>query len=497
RPGREQRGHLGLQAVAGDHRPRLGSAARHHGARLVPRLPRGRARHGRAGARRRHRVHRLEERGVRRAEQHRLLGHQGRPGASSQAAGCRARRARHPRQRRQPGRRGARLGDLRRRLGRQAGRGLRRAGREARRVLRPAHPAQARGAARARGQCRLRPDRRRSEPHDRAARPRRRRRRRRLPAMSQSTDSGGAKSGDVKSFAAIDLGASSGRVIRGAVGPDRLDVVEVHRFRNEPRFVREALRWDFAALERGAREGLRLAGPVDGIGIDSWAVDYGLLDTDGRLIDDPVHYRDGRTDGVADQVFKLISARRMYELTGIQNQPFNTVHQLYAAQQTAELKAAARILMVPDLLSWRLTGVAGTEVTNASTTGLFDTDTRRWSREIFEALRLDCGLFAPLRGPGEPAGVAADFAAPVFTVGSHDTASAVAAVPAEGGNFGYISSGTWSLVGVELNAPIRTEQSRAANFTNEIGVDGTVRYLRNVMGLWLLQECLREWGREG
>ena len=315
--------------------------------------------------------------------------------------------------------------------------------------------------------------------------------------MSQSTDSGGAKSGDVKSFAAIDLGASSGRVIRGVVGPDRLDVVEVHRFRNEPRFVREALRWDFAALERGAREGLRLAGPVDGIGIDSWAVDYGLLDADGRLIDDPVHYRDGRTDGVPDQVFKLISAQRMYELTGIQNQPFNTVHQLYAAQQTAELKAAARILMVPDLLSWRLTGVAGTEATNASTTGLFDTEARRWSREIFEALRLDSDLFAPLRGPGEPAGVAADFAAPVFTVGSHDTASAVAAVPAEGGNFGYISSGTWSLVGVELNAPIRTEQSRAANFTNEIGVDGTVRYLRNVMGLWLLQECLREWGREG
>ena len=143
-----------------------------------------------------------------------------------------------------------------------------------------------------------------------------------------------------KSFAAIDLGASSGRVIRGVVGPDRLDLVEVHRFRNEPRFARDALRWDFAALEGGAREGLRRAGPVDGIGIDSWAVDYGLLDADGRLIDDPVHYRDRRTEGVPEQVFKLVSAQRMYQLTGIQNQPFNTVHQLCAVRRSTDFKSA-------------------------------------------------------------------------------------------------------------------------------------------------------------
>lgn len=303
--------------------------------------------------------------------------------------------------------------------------------------------------------------------------------------------------GETKAFAAVDLGASSGRVIRGVFGPDRLDVAEVHRFPNEPRVVRAALRWDIAALERGVRAGLRRAGQVDGIGIDSWAVDYGLIDADGRLIDDPIHYRDRRTEGVPEQVFKHVSAQRLYELTGIQNQSFNTIHQLYAARQGMDYTAAARILLIPDLLSWRLTGVAGTEVTNASTTGLFDTDARTWSREIFEALRLDASLFAPLRGPGEPAGIAQDYAAPVFTVGSHDTASAVAAVPAESGHFAYISSGTWSLVGVELDSPIRTEPSRVANFTNEIGVDGTVRFLRNVMGLWLLQECLREWGREG
>ena len=299
-----------------------------------------------------------------------------------------------------------------------------------------------------------------------------------------------------KTFAAVDLGASSGRVIRAEVGADRLDLAEVRRFPNEPRTVRGALRWDFAMLEREAREGLRAAGQVAGIGVDGWAVDYGLLDADGDLLDEPIHYRDRRTAGVPEQFFERIGAQRHYRITGIQNQPFNTVHQLYAARESSDLKAAARILMIPDLLSWRLTGVAGTEITNASTTGLLDTGAGSWSREVFDALGLDSELFAPLRGPGEPVGFAADFQAPVYTVGSHDTASAVAAVPAAGENFGYVSSGTWSLVGVEVDAPIRTEESRAANFTNELGVDGTVRYLRNVMGLWLLQECLRDWGRE-
>jgi rhamnulokinase len=298
-------------------------------------------------------------------------------------------------------------------------------------------------------------------------------------------------------FAAVDLGASGGRVIRGLIGPDRIELGDVHRFPNTPLTVRGALRWDFAAVERGAREGLRLAGPVAGIGIDSWAVDYGLLDADGRLLDDPVHYRDRRTEDVPEQVFERISASRLYQLTGIQQQPFNTIHQLYAARETAEFKAAARILMIPDLLSHRLTGVAGTEITNASTTGLLDPVTRSWSAEVADAVGVDPGLFAPLREPGGPAGFAREFDAPVYTVGSHDTASAVAAVPAVGEDFAYISSGTWSLVGVELREPVRTEASRAANFTNELGVDGTVRYLRNVMGLWLLQECLRTWGREG
>ena len=294
----------------------------------------------------------------------------------------------------------------------------------------------------------------------------------------------------------MDLGASTGRVIRGLVGPNRLELTEAHRFPNLPRTTSGTLRWNFAALESGVREGLTLAEPVDGIGIDTWAVDYGLLDASGTLLEDPVHYRDRRTDDIPRHVFNRIPADRLYELTGIQHQPFNTIHQLYAARDTAEFKAASQVLMIPDLLSYRLTGVAGTEITNASTTGLLDPISRSWSAEITAALDLDPALFAPLREPGVPAGIARDFGgAPVYTVGSHDTASAVAAIPAVAGeHFAYISSGTWSLAGVELRTPVRTEASRATNFTNELGVDGTVRYLRNVMGLWLLQECLRSWG---
>jgi rhamnulokinase len=300
-----------------------------------------------------------------------------------------------------------------------------------------------------------------------------------------------------RSFAAVDIGASSGRVIKGAIDSDELRLNEVYRFPNRPVNRRGTLRSDFAALVRHTRKGLRLAGPVAGIGIDTWAVDYGLLDADGKLLEDPVHYRDRRTEGVPEQVFEHVSAQRLYQITGVQHQPFNTVHQLYAARDTAHFKACAQILMIPDLLAHRLTGVAGTEITNASTTGLLDPATRSWSAEIAGALDIDLGLFAPLRVPGQPAGFAQDFGVPVYTVGSHDTASAVVAIPAAGEHFAYISSGTWSLVGVELRMPVRTEASRVANFTNELGVDGTVRYLRNVMGLWLLQECLRGWDRKG
>ena len=306
-----------------------------------------------------------------------------------------------------------------------------------------------------------------------------------------------------KSYAAVDLGASSGRVMVGRVGPDSLELSEAHRFVNRPVRVPEGLRWDILALYGGVLDGLRAAGRVDSVGIDSWAVDHGLLDADGTLLGNPVHYRDARTEGIAEKVWATVPAEQLYAATGLQYAPFNTLYQLVAARDTAQLAAARRLLLIPDLLSYWLTGEQGTELTNASTTQLIDPRTREWSYDVASRLGIDLGLFAPLRQPGEAAGVlraevleetGLTGPVPVTTVGSHDTASAVAAVPADGERFAYICTGTWSLAGLELDAPVLSEESRVANFTNELGLDGTVRYLRNIMGLWLLQECVRAWG---
>ncbi|MFF4037713.1 rhamnulokinase family protein [Streptomyces sp. NPDC001816] len=312
----------------------------------------------------------------------------------------------------------------------------------------------------------------------------------------------------MKSYAAVDLGASSGRVMVGRVGSDALELSEAHRFPNRPVRVPEGLRWDVLALYAGALGGLRAAGAhcggrLDSVGIDSWAVDHGLLDADGALLGNPVHYRDARTEGVAEKVWASVPAAELYAATGLQYAPFNTLYQLMAARSTAQFAHARRLLLIPDLLTYWLTGEQGTELTNASTTQLIDPRTRAWSYDVAERLGIDLGLFAPLRQPGDPAGVlraevleetGLTGPVPVTAVGSHDTASAVAAVPAAGGRFAYICTGTWSLAGLELEAPVLTEESRAANFTNELGLDGTVRYLRNIMGLWLLQECVRAWG---
>ncbi|WP_345554824.1 rhamnulokinase family protein, partial [Streptomyces lannensis] len=301
---------------------------------------------------------------------------------------------------------------------------------------------------------------------------------------------------------------SNGRVMVGRVGPGTLELSEAHRFPNRPVRVPEGLRWDILALYRGVLDGLRAAGThnggrLDSVGIDSWAVDYGLLDADGALLGNPVHYRDTRTEGAAEKVWATIPPGELYAATGLQYAPFNTLYQLLAAQDTTHFALARRLLLVPDLLTYWLTGEQGTELTNASTTQLIDPRTREWSYEVAARLGIDLDMFAPLRQPGDPAGVLqhevlADTGlsgpVPVTTVASHDTASAVAAVPAGSERFAYICTGTWSLAGLELAAPVLTEASRAANFTNELGLDGTVRYLRNIMGLWLLQECLRAWG---
>jgi rhamnulokinase len=299
----------------------------------------------------------------------------------------------------------------------------------------------------------------------------------------------------VTRFAAVDLGASSGRVMLADLS-DGLELTQARRFPNGPVRLAGRLHWDILGLYREILAGLRDAGPVTSIGIDSWAVDYGLLDETGALLGNPVHYRDDRTRGMAGQVADLVGAESLYEVTGLQVLPFNTVYQLLADR----LDDAATMLMIPDLIGYWLTGEIGAEVTNASTTGLLDVNTRSWAVPLIDRLGLPEGLFPRLRQPGEALGglrrdVAAEigFSAPVRAVASHDTASAVVAVPASGSGFAYISCGTWSLAGVELPGPVLTPESRAANFTNEAGIDGTVRYLRNVMGLWLLQECQRAW----
>ncbi len=280
------------------------------------------------------------------------------------------------------------------------------------------------------------------------------------------------------------------------VGPGRLELTEVARFPNGPVRVGNTLYWDVLGLYRGILDGLRAAAPLDAVGIDSWAVDYGLLDASGALLGNPVHYRDARTDGVAERL--PVPASELYATTGVQVLPFNTVYQLVAAAGTPQLDAARELLLIPDLIGHWLTGARAAEITNASTTGLLDARTRTWSKDVITRAGIDAGLFPALVEPGTRLGdLYPDVGVgpvPLIAVGSHDTASAVVGVPAGTARFAYVATGTWSLVGVELDAPVLTEESRSANFSNELGVDGTVRYLRNVMGLWLLQECLRAWG---
>lgn len=310
--------------------------------------------------------------------------------------------------------------------------------------------------------------------------------------------------------AAIDLGASSGRVVVGQVGDGVVRLAEAHRFANVPVRLPSGLHWDALGLFSQALEGLAVAqrkhGGLDSVAVDSWAVDYGLLDVSGALLGNPFHYRDGRTDQVLEDVHARIPHEQLYGVNGLQLLPFNTCYQLAAAAGSPQLAAARTLLLIPDLMSHWLTGTVGAEVTNASTTGLLDVRTHQWSEELCAALGVERGLLPPLRQPGDVLGpllphvreaTGISDATPVTVVGSHDTASAVVGVPMEPERAAYVSLGTWGLVGLELEKPVLTEESRAANFTNELGVDGRVRYLRNVMGLWLLQESLRVWRAAG
>ncbi len=305
--------------------------------------------------------------------------------------------------------------------------------------------------------------------------------------------------------AAVDLGATSGRVMSGRIDRGRVEINELHRFPNGAVLAGGSLFWDVLGIHRETLAGVRKvaqSGPLHGIGIDSWAIDYGLLDRDGQLLGAPYSHRDGRTDGVAEKVMAEIGAAELYAATGIQQLAFNTLYQLVAARGSAALEAAETMLLLPDLLGYWLTGSARAERTNASTTQLHDVRTGEWATDLCRRLGLPWAILPPLVDPGTVLGpllpdVARELGVgpdvPVVAVGSHDTASAVVGVPTETDRFAYISSGTWSLVGLELDAPVLTEEARLADFTNELGLDGTTRFLKNVTGLWVLSESLRSW----
>lgn len=309
---------------------------------------------------------------------------------------------------------------------------------------------------------------------------------------------------------AVDLGASSGRVIVGRVGPDELSLEEVHRFPNQPADLPDGLHWDVLGLYREVLAGLERAARLEpglrSVAVDAWAIDYGLLDADGRLLGNPYTYRDARTARGVERIHALIAPERLYDRTGLQFLPFNTIYQLAASLGTAELESAETMLLIPDLIGYWLSGVRAAETTNASTTGLLDVASRQWATDLMNEAGLPDRILPDLRSAGEALGrlrqevreaTGLAESTDLTLVGSHDTASAVVAVPADGDAFAYISCGTWGLVGVELDAPIVTPESRLANFTNEGGVDGRIRFLRNVAGLWLLQESLRTWEHSG
>ena len=304
-----------------------------------------------------------------------------------------------------------------------------------------------------------------------------------------------------KAVAAVDLGATSGRVMLGYVGHNELSLRPIARFPNGPVATADGLRWNLSGLYRHVRSGLEAAireeTDVQSIGVDCWAVDYALFSGD-RMLAEPFHYRDDRTVTAVAAVHELVGAADLYRANGLQHLPFNTLFQLTADRLAGTLDEADGILLIPDLLGFWLTGVRSAELTNASTTGLLSVTTRRWDDALMTGLCMPRSIFPDLIEPGTPLGAATGFGGvPVTTVGSHDTASAVVAVPSTHDEFAYISCGTWGLVGVELESPVLTEASRLANFTNEGGVDGRVRFLHNVMGLWLLSESVRSWETGG
>ena len=310
---------------------------------------------------------------------------------------------------------------------------------------------------------------------------------------------------------AIDLGASSGRGIVGSFDGKKLTLRENHRFSNDPVTLNGRLHWDilriFHEIKQSITKTVLDGDNVASIGIDTWGVDYALLDKHGRMLSNPVHYRDNRTVGVQEKVSRIVPAQDLYAVAGLQTMNFNTVYQLFIDQEeNPEAWALAdRMLNIPDLLNYFLTGVMANEYTVLSTGALLDAKKRDYADDLLKKLNIPKKLFGNIVQPGtvlgglipQVLGETGKTDAKVMTVASHDTASAVLAVPTQEEDFIYISSGTWSLMGTELKEPLITDQSRTANFTNEGGAQNTIRFLKNIMGLWIIQESRRQWKREG
>lgn len=314
-----------------------------------------------------------------------------------------------------------------------------------------------------------------------------------------------------KVYLAADFGGGSGRVIAGWLEDGKLTMEEIHRFGNRQVRLGDHVYWDFPALFEDMKAGLKKAASkgyeVESIGVDTWGVDFGLIDRDGQLLGNPVCYRDARTAGMTEKLFETLNPTEHYATTGIQVMEINTLAQLLSIKGTAQLEAAEHLLFMPDLFSYFLTGKATNEYCIASTSELLDAKRREWSWETIEALGLPKRIFGDIVMPGTVRGeLRKDIAeetglkdVKVIAVGSHDTASAVAAVPAIecDGPVAFLSSGTWSLLGIELPEPILTEEARQAEFTNEGGVGGRIRFLQNITGLWILQRLMAEWKERG
>jgi len=308
-----------------------------------------------------------------------------------------------------------------------------------------------------------------------------------------------------RNYLAIDLGAESGRTIIGTLDDRHLTLTETHRFANGPVQLNDGLHWDVLRLWSEIKDGITKSKSIDSIGLDTWAIDFALLDKNNSLLSNPFHYRDARTDGMLDEAFKRMSRADIFNNTGIQFMQINTLYQLLAlaVQKSPLFDIAETFVTIPDLFNYWLTGELTSEFTNATTTQCFNPITRGWARPVLDALGIPAHIFQSVSEPGTVIGKLSASVYPlqnsalVILPACHDTGSAVVAVPAKNEDFAWLSSGTWSIMGAEVREPCLTEKALEYNFTNEGGVFGTWRLSKNIMGLWLVQECRREWMRGG